>query len=465
MAFVLYNLALFLCGACVFPKKIRSGVLWGIGLGNLVFALFLWQKRTSFFLTLRGTAGITLFMDELSRVCIVTMAVVWCAVSISLAQKNVEGFFAFLLVVFLGAGNLLFVSFDLFNIYVLLELLTLLVFLLAGKTGSTPAFWAAMKYLLLATVAMNVYLLGVGMVFARTGSLQLGSAPIEGVPAGCIAAGLLGKAGIFLFSMWLVNLHSRVASDISALLSGAAVKTGVYALLRVLPFLAIRKEYIAFFGLCSALLGVFFAFHEREYKRMLAYSTLSQIGYILAVPEAGYLSIFAHGVYKAWLFLGATLLSSQELPEVKRQGLAFPGWLFLALPALAMAGLPFTSGALPKELLLESATWQRPVLYGASAGTAALFARVFLLPWRWQWEFPRESIASHVILSGFSFFPLFGWGQKHLEALCVLGAGVLIHRVFANRLKTLPRVLELFDNAMLLYIVLLAFLVMVSVHG
>jgi multicomponent Na+:H+ antiporter subunit D len=114
--------------------------------------------------------------------------------------------------------------------------------------------------------------------------------------------------------MWLVDLHSSVSSEISALLSGIAVKTGLYALLRLRPALGNHFEVVPFFAVISAILGVIFAFHEKHYKRILAYSTLSQIGYILIAPETGIFYVFAHGIFKSWLFLGADLLPNSGYP-------------------------------------------------------------------------------------------------------------------------------------------------------
>jgi len=206
-----------------------------------------------------------------------------------------------------------------------------------------------MKYLLLVASAMNLYLLGVGMVFLAEGSFGISSITITGVPAGFLIAGLLGKTGLFLFSMWLVDLHSSVSSEISALLSGIAVKTGLYALLRLRPALGNHFEVVPFFAVISAILGVIFAFHEKHYKRILAYSTLSQIGYILIAPETGIFYVFAHGIFKSWLFLGADLLPNYDTGVPSRYRLPIFTWSLVALPALSIAGFPWTVGGSSKR--------------------------------------------------------------------------------------------------------------------
>jgi len=462
-AFVLYNLCLFASALLGFSRKFQKPVLWGAGIVNLIIVTILWQKSENTRWFLKSAFGVELVIDELSRLFLLTLAVVWFAVAISLESKKQDGFFVFLLLLFLGAGNLLFISSDLFNLYVLLELLTILVFLLAGKTGETKPLWAGMKYLLLVASAMNLYLLGVGMVFLAEGSFRVSSITITGIPAGFLIAGLLGKTGLFLFSMWLVDLHSSVSSEVSALLSGIAVKTGLYALLRLRPALGNHFEVVPFFAVISAILGVIFAFHEKHYKRILAYSTLSQIGYILTAPETGIFYVFAHGVFKSWPFLGADLLPTHDTRALPQHRLPIVTWSLIALPALSIAGLPWTVGGFSKEMLIVgTAWWQRPILYGVSIGTAAVFAPFFFSLPRLEWGEIPKNILGHALLAFFTFFPLFGWGRKDLESTGILLLGVLVALLGARYRKPLPRVLERLENAALLYLILFALCVVMS---
>jgi len=131
--FVLYNFCLFLSALLGFSRKLQRPALWGAGIINLIIVTLLWQESGTTKWLLKSGFGVELVIDELSRLFLLTLAVVWFAVAISLENKKQDGFFVFLLLLFLGAGNLLFISNDLFNLYVLLELLTILVFLLAGK--------------------------------------------------------------------------------------------------------------------------------------------------------------------------------------------------------------------------------------------------------------------------------------------------------------------------------------------
>lgn len=465
IGFLLYNLCLLPSALLGFLPRFQKSLLWIIGITNLTVTMFLWQGKLDDTLILRNTFGVELVMDELSRLFLLTLAVVWFAVAIAVGDKKPEGFFVFLLVLFLGGANLLFLSSDLFNIYVLLELLTIVVFLLAGKSGETKPLWAGMKYTILATSAMNLYLLGVGMVFLTEGSFQISSVTIRGMAAGFIITGLLGKAGVFLFSMWLVDLHSSVTSEISALLSGIAVKTGLYALLRLRPSLGNHFDLVPVLGVISAILGVIFALHEHHYKRILAYSTLSQIGYVLANPELGLLYVFAHGVFKSWLFLGAENLPTQDIRILSQQRLPFLTWLFIAFPALALAGLPWTVGSFPKEILLGGSTWSRPLLYGVSAGTAAVFAPLFFfLPKPAGRKWPKN-LFSNLLLAFFALFPLFGHSQKVFESLGILLGGVALSFLVARYRQPLPRTLERLENATLLYLFLFALLVVVNIRG
>jgi multicomponent Na+:H+ antiporter subunit D len=464
--FVLYNFCLFLSALLGFSRKLQRPALWGAGIINLIIVTLLWQESGTTKWLLKSGFGVELVIDELSRLFLLTLAVVWFAVAISLENKKQDGFFVFLLLLFLGAGNLLFISNDLFNLYVLLELLTILVFLLAGKTGETKPLWSGMKYLLLVASAMNLYLLGVGMVFLAEGNFGISSITITGVPAGFLIAGLLGKTGLFLFSMWLVDLHSSVSSEISALLSGIAVKTGLYALLRLRPALGNHFEVVPFFAVISAILGVIFAFHEEHYKRILAYSTLSQIGYILIAPETGIFYVFAHGIFKSWLFLGADLLPNYDTGVPSRYRLPIFTWSLVALPALSIAGFPWTVGGSSKEMLIMGTTWwQQPILYAVSVGTAAVFAPFFFSLPKLEWGEIPKNFLGHVLLAFFAFFPLFGWGKKAFESIGILFLGVFVALFAARYRKPLPRILERLENATLLYLILFILCVVMSIYG
>ena len=115
--------------------------------------------------------------------------------------------------------------------------------------------------------------------------------------------GLLVKGGIFISGLWLPLTHSESDSPVSAMMSGFVVKAGVLPLVRCALVIEAIDPVIRAFGVGTALLGVFYAAFEKDTKRMLAFHTISQLGFILAAPEVGGFYALTHGLVKSALFL------------------------------------------------------------------------------------------------------------------------------------------------------------------
>ncbi|RKX36618.1 MAG: cation:proton antiporter, partial [Thermotogae bacterium] len=281
--YVLFNLALIVSSMLTFLNKFKKSIPLAAGFVNLVVANVIYWSQLSGEAVLWNSFGVKLILDNISRDFLLMNSIVFLASTIVATKKEKPSVFFFLLALFLPSCNLMFLSCDMFNIYVLLELTTLVVFLLASFGGKTNQVWSALKYMVLGTAGMNLYLLGVGMIFARSRTFELPTL-VDIIPAVLVISGLLVKAGVFLFSMWLPDLHSSVESELSALLSGVGIKTAVYAILRFSPSLGKTVDVVVLFGVVSAIAGVVFALNERNYKRILAYHTLSQVGFVLSAP-------------------------------------------------------------------------------------------------------------------------------------------------------------------------------------
>ena len=300
-------------------------------------------------------------------------------------------FYALLTLLF-GTVLSLVLSRDLFNLYVSLELTSLIAFLLVGLEGRAAQVWASLKYLILTSCGMILYLLGVGFIYARAGSLSLPA--LSAMPpdtairlgVGLILAGAAAKGGVFLYAQWLPTAHGYAPSSVSAVLSGLVVKMGIVAMARIAGAYGAGDVLVAL-GLITGFLGIYHAFWEKRIKVFLAYSTMSQLGYMLlgfgwGAWEGALAYAVAHGLFKPLLFLAAGR-AEDEAGTHLIQGLAgklmLSTRLGLGLGTVAIAGLPPLAGYAAKGLLfLNLPPWGKWALFALSVGTAASFSK--LLP-------------------------------------------------------------------------------------
>lgn len=410
---------------------------------NFLFILGVVFSNYRFDLTLTGEFGVHLLLDHTSHYFLLLTALVFLAVFTKRLSVNLSN----LLLVLLGVLNLTFVSADLFNLYVTIEAVSLLTFLLVVEGRRRVQYWSAFKYLILGTIGMNVYLIGVAILYAENGTLSISRLSGNPFAASLITSGLLLRAGVFLFSMWLPQLHSEAETVISAVLSGVVVKTAVYGLLRVERI--VNWEVVEYFAILSALSGVVLAFLSKDYKRMLAYSTLSQIGIVLVSPITAPVYSLAHGVSKSWLFLLKDELPDRNTEEWK--GLDFWTWFSLALASLSIMGFPGFSGFSKNMVLLELHGWEKLLMEIASAGTAATFWRFLMKPFAFPDQGRMKPYSVVLIIASVVIGISFADWKSSLESVLLIGAGFLIHLLFRKyRIERYP--LEDFDSMLGIYL-------------
>ncbi|MDR3460286.1 MAG: proton-conducting transporter membrane subunit [Verrucomicrobiae bacterium] len=262
------------------------------------------------------------------------------------------------------------------------EIFTVCAYFLITRERQRPATRAAgWLYLASSHVAMIFLFAFFALLAARTGSWELG--PMRGHPelAPLFWLALIGfglKAGIFPMHIWLPSAHANAPSHVSAILSGMAIKMGIYGLVRFTGWLPVPPSagwVVAALGVTSAVLGVAFALGQHDLKRLLAYHSVENIGIILiglgfamiAVSHGnaawgqlalagGLLHVWNHGLFKALLFLGAgSVLHATGTREMSRLGglwraMPWTASLF-ALGATAIAGLPPLNGFVSEWLV------------------------------------------------------------------------------------------------------------------
>jgi hydrogenase-4 component B len=287
------------------------------------------------------------------------------------------------------------------------EIFTVCAYFLITRERQRPAARAAgWLYLASSHVAMMFLFAFFALLAARTGSWELGPLRDHAGLAPLFWLALIGfglKAGIFPLHIWLPSAHANAPSHVSAMLSGMALKMGIYGLMRFtgwLPTPHLAGWVVAALGVVSAVLGVAFALGQHDLKRLLAYHSVENIGIILiglgfamiAVAHGhaawgqlalagALLHVWNHGLFKALLFLGAgSVLHATGTREMSRLGglwraMPWTASLF-ALGATAIAGLPPLNGFV-SEWLVYLGLFDAVSAHG-SAGIAAILAAVSL---------------------------------------------------------------------------------------
>ncbi len=465
-------LPLFLgLGSYVLPKVDRVCVVLGL-VASLAYGCLALFSPESFSVELLDSFGVTLMVDRQSSFFILTNTLVSAAVLAYCWSLGKPAFFYAQLLILHGSLNAIFVSADFITVYVGLETIALSAFLLIAYGRSERCIWVSMRYLFVSSVAMLFYLMGAVLVFQATHSFAFSGflqAPIEGIAL--IFLGLLTKGGVFISGLWLPITHAESESPVSAMLSGAVVKAGIFPLVRLGLMFESLTPMLQLFGMASALLGVVYALFETDIKRLLALSTVSQIGFILISPPTAGFYALAHGLAKASLFLTTGALPTRNLPDLAKTPISAPLWFAMTLPALSICGFPLLAGYGAKVEALESlvggANWW---MNGAAFGTVLVFSKVIFTPVAWQSpESPGKPLTVGVwvallilflgLLLGNGFYLPAYKLAKLGETLLVIGLGWLAYGLIVRRwCGRLPIFLERFEQLIGLMSIILTLL-------
>jgi multicomponent Na+:H+ antiporter subunit D len=365
--------------------------------------------------------GIELRVDALSTLMLL---VVTGASSVALvagshsvnSQIEVERqplFYAAWLLVLAGLCGIL-VSADAFNIFVFMEVSSLASYVLIAGGPDRRALPSVFKYLVMGTVGATFYLIGIGLIYLMTGTLNL--ADLESrihevsdlrpvlIAAGFITIGLALKGAVFPLHMWLPNAYTFAPNIVTVFLAACATKVAIYVLLRFDFFvlqsnLAGHDLQFGYFLMPLAILGILIAsvtaMFESNLKRLLAWSSVAQIGYIILgaslVTEAGltasFVHIFNHALAKGALFLTLAAigfsLSRMTIDSVAGIASRMP-WTMGAflVGGASLVGIPGTAGFISKWYLISAVASEGGIgiLLIATILISSLMAAVYI--WR-----------------------------------------------------------------------------------
>lgn len=431
---------------------------------SAAYALQIFATQSPLQLQLLDNFGVTLIIDQLSSYFILTNALVTAAVVLYCWQSNKSAFFFAQTIILHGSLNAAFACADFVSLYVALEVSGIAAFLLISYPRSDRSIWVGLRYLFISNIAMLFYLVGAVLAYQTNHSFAFSA--LRGAPPEAVALifmGLLVKGGVFVSGLWLPLTHSESETPVSAMLSGVVVKAGVYPLVRCSLMVEELDPIVRIFGVGAAFLGVFYAVFEKDTKRMLAWSTISQLGWILVAPAVGGFYALAHGLVKSALFLIAGNLPSRNIKELQQKPIDTPIWIALVIASLSISGFPFLVGFGAKVSTLKNLeSWQAIAMNIAAVGTAIAFSRFLFLP-RGAKNTTRPGFWWSVILllgaliaTSTYYFEAYTI-ENMIKAVAIISIGALAYLViFQRTVIKLPRVLEEFEH-------LIGFMTLVSI--
>jgi len=401
--------------------------------------------------------GIDLYVDGLSCVFLVMTGIIGLLVSIYAKSffalpeeaRGARELFWPLWLVLWASLNGIFLSADLFNIYVMMEVMGIAAVALAVLSARPPALVAGLRYLLAALAGSMAYLMGVVLVYGAVSALDMetvAGAMDNGLSLrlafGLMLVGLLVKTAVFPLHFWLPGAHSSAQAPVSAILSALVVKASFYLILRLWvdvfegTITVALGQMLGALGAAAIIWGSYQALRQQRLKLMVAHSTVGQIGYMfLLFPlitivyegggnapwlahawAGGIYQALAHGFAKASMFLAvgvyAVALGSDDRQSAVGLVRRLPMTTFaLALSGVSLIGLPPSGGFVAKWMLLKATIssgqwWWAPVILIGSfltAGYVFMVLRQAFAPKEKGVEFkpvPRGMEVTALVLGG-----------------------------------------------------------------
>ncbi|MDX9800038.1 MAG: proton-conducting transporter membrane subunit [Spirochaetia bacterium] len=374
-----------------FTKGIFSGKLYTNVIGN-------WSIL----------AGISQKLDSLAWIGLLLMNTVsFLSLLYTFSENKYDSdFYFFFLLLHAGMAGMLLAD-DFFNLFVCLEITGISAYVMIAYTKKEKAIFASFKYLMLSSLGISLFLIGVFIVYRETGSLffddarnLFSSGKSHTIQTAFAVSAMIAGIGVrtaFIPYTWLPDAHAFAPHPVSAVLSGVLIKISFFAVWKLIALLDIfeARLFLLWMGAAIALIGVLRALSQSDFKVLLAWHSVSQMGFIFAGFGAGTaLSVtgsmyhaISHGLFKSLLFLSVSLViiktGERSLDKISGMGgkMPFAASLFV-IGALSIAGIPPFTGYVSKNLIL-SGSKDYPAVYwmliAASVGTVASFTKLSLI--------------------------------------------------------------------------------------
>ena len=298
---------------------------------------------------------------------------------------------------------------DIFNVFVFLEISSLSSYALISLGRERQALTSAYQYLIMGTIGATFYLIGVGLIYSQTGSLNMqdvatilpGVLHLRTVETGFafIMIGTALKLALFPLHLWLPNAYTYAPSVVTVFLAATATKVAVYVMLRILftvfpsgfALETPAEELFIAAGITGIIIASIYAIYQENVKRLLAYSSVAQIGYMaLGIGfasatgvTAALIHLFNHALMKGALFMavGAIIyrIGACRMEQINGLGRAMP-WTFgaIVIGGLSLVGVPGTAGFISKWYLVAAALEQGAWISVAVILFGSLLAVVYI---------------------------------------------------------------------------------------
>ena len=289
-----------------------------------------------------------------------------------------------------GSLNGIILTNDIFNLFVFLEIsaLSSISLIALGAGMNRKALLAAFNYLIIGAIGATFYVIGVGFAYSMTGTLNMSDLVIQlsqystgqlAIFAGMsfMLIGLMVKSAVFPLHLWLPPAYSYAPSAVSTLFAALATKAILYFFVRLIyevftfydHYLIIFLDYVLMpLSVSAIFVGTIIAIYQDDIKKLLAYSSIAQIGYITLAFSmndqsgitAGFIHIFNHALIKGGLFMaiGYFAFSSQDrvtLSSINGYGQKYPITSFaLLICGVSLIGIPLTNGFVSKLYLFQA---------------------------------------------------------------------------------------------------------------
>jgi formate hydrogenlyase subunit 3/multisubunit Na+/H+ antiporter MnhD subunit len=367
--------------------------------------------------------GITLRADGISAVMLVTTALIIAATALyarsdfatprDVVEARAPYVFWVLLLAVWAALNTVFISSDLFNLYVALELLTFAAVPLVSLSGRVEAITAALRYLLFALAGSIFYLLGVALLYGAYGTLdvvllhqRIRPELAVSLAVALMTAGLLAKTALFPLHFWLPPAHAGAPPAASAILSALVVKGSFFLIIRIWfdvlpgPRSLAAAQVLGVMGAAAILFGSIIAFRQARLKLLIAYSTVAQIGYLfLLFPlvvgfegspwsatawTGGWVQLVSHAFAKAAMFMAAGLIAQalghDRIADLGGIARALPlTVLAFAISGISLMGVPPSGGFVAKWLTLTASVEEGQWWWAVTVVAGGLIAGAYVI--------------------------------------------------------------------------------------
>ncbi|MGM0640733.1 MAG: proton-conducting transporter membrane subunit [Thermotogota bacterium] len=315
------------------------------------FIILLFSKYGSFVPNnISRNLGIQLSFDYNNKLILLFFFVL-SFLTYSIFFRKKEKYFLMIFLILNGAIINFFQSRDYFNIYVSLELISMSLFLLVAYEKKVKMVWASLKYMIFSSIALNLYLISIAILYSNTGSLNI----IENLNfekplffQTFLVSSLLIKSGVFFLAGWVIDVQSYSTPGVSSILTGVVEKMGLWMLFLIFPsFNQGTIDFLLIFAISTLFLSYIYLLFQHNIKKIFAISTMSQVSYGLLViifsREVFVYFFIYHMITKGLIFIFVDKLFTEKniitLYDLKRKIIRYDIYLVFFILIFNLTGV------------------------------------------------------------------------------------------------------------------------------